>query len=121
VSAQAGPNGLYTLPVSRLDPFGRVYPAIALGVMIAVLAMWISTQYAARALGYQSSLGKPLLRHVYSPLDAIVWSTRFDHSRFGARVQTIFEYHRFRDGPAIQTINPSVLGLECWYCVSFDE
>lgn len=94
MSAPAGPNGLYTLPGSRLDPLGRFYPAIALGVMIAVLTMWISTQYAAWALGDQSLLGKPLLRHVYSPFDAIVWATRFDHSRFGVRVQAIFEYQR---------------------------
>jgi len=94
MSVTAGPKGLYSLRDRRTDPFSRVYSAVALCAMIITLFAWASSQYVAWALGYQPKLGTPLLRHVYSPFDAMAWDVLFDHPRFGLHVQQIFQRQR---------------------------
>jgi len=42
-----------------------------------LLACVISTQYAAFHLGYNPSLGKSVINHVYAPWDILVWAAHF--------------------------------------------
>ena len=94
MSLQAGPKGLYTLPYRRLDPMSRLYPGCALFVVLAIMSIWVGTQYTARALGYQPALGRPLVWRVYDPFDIVLWSLRYDKPPYDARVRDVFARDR---------------------------
>jgi type IV secretion system protein VirD4 len=89
-SAASSPN-LYTLPRRERDPLGVVFPSIGIITWLGAASCWLATQEAARAFGYQASLGRPLAGHVYSPFDVIAWAIKFDHpARFGVEVRRVF-------------------------------
>ena len=90
MSVQAGPSGLYTLPARRVDPLGRVYPGCGLFLILGLLSMWAGTEYAARLLGYQAALGHPIIEHVYSPMQSVLWAVRFHKREYGPIVQGVF-------------------------------
>lgn len=61
------------------DPLNGWLRALGLGVMMVLLAIWISTQYVAARFGFQRALGVPLFPHVYAPWDGLAWEVRFHH------------------------------------------
>jgi len=84
------PN-LYTLPRRQRDPMGVVFPSIGIVIWLGAASCWAATQEVARALGYQAALGQPLVQHLYSPFQLIVWAIKFDHpARVGAFVHGAF-------------------------------
>ena len=87
---RVGPKNLYTLPQRNVDPFSGVYPALALWFVLVLISIWVSTQYVASALGFQTKLGAPLFWQLYAPFDIVVWEARYDRQAYGARTQAIF-------------------------------
>lgn len=84
------PN-LYVLPRRQRDPMGVVFPSIGIVIWLGAASCWAATQEVARALGYQASLGHPIVQHIYSPFELIVWAMKFDHpARFGLAVHHVF-------------------------------
>jgi type IV secretion system protein VirD4 len=82
---------LYVLPKRQRDPLGAVFPSIGAVIWLGALSCWIATEAVAVALGYQPSLGRPLLPHVYAPFDVFQWAVKFDHpAQFGMAVHHIF-------------------------------
>jgi type IV secretion system protein VirD4 len=82
---------LYVLPKRQRDPLGAVFPSTGAVIWLGALSCWIATEAVAAALGYQPSLGRPLLPHVYSPFDVFQWAVKFDHpAQFGIAVHRIF-------------------------------
>lgn len=82
---------LYTLPRRERDPMGVIFPSISIVVWLGAASCWAATEHVAGTFGYQSSLGKPLFQHVYSPFQFIAWAVRFDHpSRFGLAIHAVF-------------------------------
>lgn len=82
---------LYTLPKRERDPMGVVFPSIGIVIWLGAASCWFATEGTARAFGFQRSLGRPLVGHVYSPFDVITWAIKFDHpGRFGLGVHHIF-------------------------------
>jgi type IV secretion system protein VirD4 len=81
---------LYTLPKRERDPMGVIFPSIGIVIWLGAASCWLATEQTARALGYQVSLGRPLIGHVYSPFEVIMWAIKFDHPRFSLTVHHVF-------------------------------
>ncbi|MEO6835485.1 MAG: type IV secretory system conjugative DNA transfer family protein [Candidatus Tumulicola sp.] len=70
---------------------GIVFPSIGIVIWIGAASCWWATEQVAQAFGYQASLGRPLLAHVYSPFDIIGWAIKFDHpAKLGIAVHHVF-------------------------------
>src|SRR6202022_2673501 len=68
-----------------------IFPSIGIAIWLGAASCSLATEEAARAFGYQASLGRPLIGHVYSPFDVITWAIKFDHpARFGLAVHHVF-------------------------------
>lgn len=86
------PN-LYTLPLRDRDPLSAIFPSIGIVIWIGAASCWAATQLVARALGYQTALGPPLVAHMYSPFALVSWALKFDHpARFGLEVHRVFAH-----------------------------
>ncbi|MHB8432279.1 MAG: type IV secretory system conjugative DNA transfer family protein [Candidatus Tyrphobacter sp.] len=84
------PN-LYTLPRRERDPMGVIFPSIGIMIWLGAASCWAATQEVARALGYQAPLGQPLIGHIYSPFQLMVWAAKFDHpASVGLEVHRVF-------------------------------
>lgn len=82
---------LYTLPKRERDPMGVIFPSIGIVIWLGAASCWFATEQVAQAFGYQTSLGRPLLAHVYEPFDIMVWAIKFDHpGRLGLAVHRVF-------------------------------
>jgi|SRR5579872_3822667 len=82
---------LYSLPRRERDPMGVIFPSIGIFIWLGAASCWAATQAAARGLGYQAALGRPIVGHIYSPFELVVWAIKFDHSaRLGLGVHHIF-------------------------------
>jgi type IV secretion system protein VirD4 len=87
---------LYQLPDSRQTGAGIAAQTMMVLLTITVLACWIATQYAAHKLGYQATLGVPLLSFkgwkLYSPWDFFIWLWRYGHIAGTEQIWKIGEY-----------------------------
>lgn len=90
MKSSANPN-LYRLPRRERDPMGVIFPSIGIIIWLGAASCWLATQEVARSFGYQTSLGRPLFGHVYSPFELIVWAVRFDHqASSGPAIHRVF-------------------------------
>jgi type IV secretion system protein VirD4 len=62
---------------SQADPINGWLRAAGLLVMLALIALWLATEYAAYRFGFQRALGTPILAHVYAPWQGLMWEQRF--------------------------------------------
>jgi type IV secretion system protein VirD4 len=89
-SSHSSPK-LYTLPYRERDPLAVIFPTTGIVIWLGAASCWLATEEVAKALGYQSSLGRPLAGNVYSPFDVIAWAIKFDHpARFGIEIHRVF-------------------------------
>ena len=90
---------LYTLPRRERDPMGVIFPSIGIVIWVGAASCWFATEQVARAFGYQAALGRPLIGHIYSPFEVVVWTIRFDHpASFGTAVHRVFVHAYAIDG-----------------------
>lgn len=69
---------LYRLPQGgRNRAAGVTVGAIATALLIVLLALWATTQWAAAQLGFWSELGQPWIGRLYPPWGYLVWAIRF--------------------------------------------
>lgn len=59
------------------DPVGGWLRAAGLTIMLALVALWLATEYAALRFGYQHALGAPIAPRIYAPWDGLLWEARF--------------------------------------------
>ena len=81
---------LYTLPARQRDPLGAVFSSFGVAIWLGALTCWMATQSVASGFGYQSALGHPLIRHLYSPFAVFIWALAFDRLGASAATHAVF-------------------------------
>lgn len=78
-------NRLYKLPDAKPQTTGSglAMQTLVILIGIVVIAGWAATQYAAHKLGYQASLGQPVLSighfKLYEPFSFFIWLWKYGH------------------------------------------
>ena len=84
---------LYHIPRAQQDMTRFVWTALGLFMLIVLASLWMATEYTAWALQWNRVLGKSLLgRFIYSPIDILIWTWKFNNLSYGLRVMKVFEY-----------------------------
>ena len=83
---------LYHIPRAQKDITRFVWTALGLFTLIVLVSMWAATEYAAWALRWSPTLGKPMLAPaVYFPFDILIWTWKFNSLEYGLAVMKVFE------------------------------